>query len=61
MALPIGWDADAATALRVVLKAGDYEIWDDETDWANIGTPEDVHRGNTIRAVQRYLAGRAVA
>jgi hypothetical protein len=59
--LPIGSPADAATALRVVLKATGDDDWDDPAHYGLIGQPEDTHRGNIIRNVQRYLAGEPVA
>jgi hypothetical protein len=56
-AMPIRSDAEAAAALRVVLKACGEEVFVDETeDWATIGKPEDVHRANILRSVERYLS-----
>jgi hypothetical protein len=59
-ALPIRSDADAASALLIAVRLGDHDDGDREV-WINIGSPEDVARGNIVLAVRGYLAGRAMA
>ena len=58
LAFPLTSDADAATALRVALKACGEDDWaNEQVDWGTIGRPEDVIRVNIVRKVQRYLSG----